>query len=155
MLTLKIAPPWNGGRGSSLVVVLSMVSVEPWDLESGFSSRMVWWDAPEHWQTCSMLTAGGGWSAIWSARGWISPTWSANLALRASWYVVAVLASPKGRAITPGVCRAASDRSGSKGGQRWARVSRADSVIERQLMSFRLTRSMDSIRSSLLMCLLW
>jgi len=45
----------------------------------------------------------GGWSAIESARGWTSPTWSVNLPLRASWKVAATLVSPKGRAATPRV----------------------------------------------------
>ena len=73
-LTLKIMPPWKGGRGSCLVKVLARVSVEPWDSESRFSSGMVWRDAPEHQLTWSMLTASGGWSAIWSMRGWMCPT---------------------------------------------------------------------------------
>ena len=66
-LTLKIAPPWNGGRGSCLVKVSVRVYVEAWDSELGFSSRMVWRYASERRPTWSMLTAGGGWLAIWSA----------------------------------------------------------------------------------------
>ena len=30
----------------------------------------------------------------WSARGWVSPTWLANLPLGACWYVAAALSSP-------------------------------------------------------------
>ena len=38
-------------------VVSATVSVEPWDSEFGFSSRMVWRDALGHRPTCSMLIA--------------------------------------------------------------------------------------------------
>ena len=54
-----------------------------------------------------------------------------------------------------GVCQAVSDRSRSESGRRRTKVSRADSAAERQSTSFRPTRSIDLIRSSLLMCLLW
>ena len=50
-----------------------------------FSSGMVWGDTPGHRPMCSMLTAGGGWTASWSVSGWASPTWSANFPLWSSW----------------------------------------------------------------------
>ena len=40
-LTLKIAPPQNGERGSCSVKVSARVFIEPWDSESGFSSEMI------------------------------------------------------------------------------------------------------------------
>ena len=59
MLMLKITPPRKGGRGGCSVKVSARVSVEPWDSESGFSSRMVRRDAPGPRLACSMLTIGG------------------------------------------------------------------------------------------------
>ena len=44
-LTLKIAPPRKGGKGGCSAVVSATVSIEPWDSEFGFSSKMVWRDA--------------------------------------------------------------------------------------------------------------
>ena len=61
---------------------------------------------------------------------------STNLPLRASWKVAMMLVSPKGKATTSGVFRVASCKSGSEGGRRWTRVSRADSAMERQSVSF-------------------
>ena len=69
-LALKITPSRKGERGSSSVVVLAMVFVEPWDSESKFSSRMVWRDALGRRSMCSMLTTSEG----WSVRGWTAPT---------------------------------------------------------------------------------
>ena len=46
-LTLKILPPRKGAKGGCTVVVSATVSIEPWDSESGFSSRMVWRDGLE------------------------------------------------------------------------------------------------------------
>ena len=41
-----------------MAVVSAIVSIEPWDSESRFSSRMVWRDASGRRPTYSMLTVG-------------------------------------------------------------------------------------------------